>query len=243
MKALDLLTENISTIETRLGYKFNDQKLLALAFVHRSFINENRDIEHHNERLEFLGDSILGMLVAEYLYLHLPNRPEGELSYLKSRLVEASSCVAYIQRLDLETFLLLGKGERMNDGRGRESILADLFEAVMGAIYLDGGLESVKKFLFGNFAAEIDAILKTPLCNWKALLQDYCQKKYQTTPLYRVLNESGPDHSKIFKVSVLLNEEAVGCGIGGSKKEAQQKAAEDALSKMNLSEERGSNGA
>lgn len=242
MKALELLTQNISTIESRLGYRFKDQRLLALAFVHRSFINENREIEQHNERLEFLGDSILGLLVADYLYLFLPNTPEGDLSYLKSRLVEASSCVKYIQRLDLESFLLLGKGERMNDGRGRESILADLFEAIMGAIYLDGGLESARKFLFDNFSAEIDAILKTPLCNWKALLQDYCQKKYQTTPFYRVLSESGPDHSKTFRVSVLLNDEAVGWGDGGSKKEAQQKAAEDALSKMDLSEERGVNG-
>ncbi|CCB85419.1 MULTISPECIES: ribonuclease III [Parachlamydia] len=236
MKALDLLAQNISNIELRLGYKFQDRDLLALAFVHRSFINENREIHEHNERLEFLGDSVLGLLIADYLYRYLPSTPEGELSYLKSRLVEASSCVTYIHKLDLEQFLLLGRGERMNDGRGRESILADLLEAIIGAVYLDGGLESAKAFLFKNFSTEIEAILKTPVRNWKALLQDYCQKKYQTTPSYHVIDEKGPDHSKTFKISVFLNDEEVGKGEGGSKKEAQQKAAEDALSKMDIHE-------
>lgn len=234
MKALELLTKNISTIETKLGYKFKNLELLALAFVHRSCINENREIQNHNERLEFLGDSILGLLIAEYLYVFLPNTQEGELSYLKSRLVEANSCIKYIHKLNVEQYLLLGKGERMNDGRGRESILADLFEAIIGAIYLDGGLESAKVFLFNNFSEEINAILQKPLRNWKALLQDYCQKKYQTTPSYLVLEESGPDHSKTFRISVLLNSKEVGFGEGASKKEAQQKAAEDALSKMNI---------
>lgn len=234
MKALELLTKNISNIESQLGYQFKNRELLALAFVHRSCINENREIENHNERLEFLGDSVLGVLVADYLYRFLPTTQEGELSYLKSRLVEASSCVKYIYKLDLEKYLLLGKGEKMNDGRGRESILADLFEALIGAIYLDGGLESVRVFLFNNFAEEINAILQKPLLNWKALLQDYCQKTYQTTPTYHVVEEVGPDHSKTFRISVLLNTKEVGFGEGSSKKEAQQKAAEDAVKKMNI---------
>jgi ribonuclease-3 len=176
------------------------------------------------------------MLISDYLYCKLPQTPEGELSYLRSRLVEASSCVHYIQSLNLSGYLLLGKGERMNDGRGRESILADLFEALIGAIYLDGGLLAAKDFLFKNFTYHIETILKTPLRNWKALLQDYCQKNYQQTPTYQVLQESGPDHSKIFQISVGIKNQELGIGKGTSKKEAQQAAAADAIAKFNLSE-------
>jgi ribonuclease III len=233
MNAIDELLQNAPLIESHLGYAFHDRHLLVLSFIHRSFVNENREITQHNERLEFLGDSILGLLISDYLYRKLPqSTPEGELSYLRSRLVEASSCVMYVQKLDLGKNILLGKGERMNDGRGRESILADLFEAIIGAIYIDGGLESAKDFLFNNFSEEIEGILKTPMHNWKALLQDYCQKKYQQPPVYQVVNESGPDHSKMFKISVLINGIEVGFGEGSSKKEAQQAAAADALSKL-----------
>lgn len=233
MNAIQNLLQHAPEIESRIGYVFKDKTLLALSFVHRSFVNENRDIPGHNERLEFLGDSILGMLVAEYLYRHLPNTPEGELSCLRSKLVEASSCVSYIQKLGLSNHMLLGKGEKMNDGRGRETILADLFEAIMGAIYLDGGLEATKNFLFGNFSEEIHNIIKTPIRNWKALLQDFCQKKFQKAPLYKVLEETGPDHSKVFRISVLVNDEQLGHGEGSSKKEAQQAAAADALARAN----------
>lgn len=233
MNALTELLKNASEIEAKIGYMFKDKSYLSLAFVHRSFINENRDIiQQHNERLEFLGDSILGLLIAEYLYKYLPSTPEGELSYLRSRLVEANSCVAYIQKLDVEAYLLLGKGERMNDGRGRESILADLFEAIIGAIYLDGGLEAARRFLFKNFSKDIEEILKTPIRNWKAQLQDFAQKKYQQPPVYKVINESGPDHSKIFQVSVFIHDQEVGKGEGASKKEAQQAAAADALQRV-----------
>ncbi len=236
MNQIENLIQNASVIESKLGYSFRDRTLLALAFVHRSFINEHRNIIQHNERLEFLGDAVLGMLISDYLYQYLPSTPEGQLSYLRSRLVEASSCVNYIQTLDIASYVLLGKGERMNDGRGRDTILADLFEAVIGAIYLDGGIEAAKQFLFTNFAQEIQAIIKTPLRNWKALLQDYCQKNFQQTPVYHVLQESGPDHSKIFQVSVLINQQELGRGTGASKKEAQQAAAAAALARFNLPE-------
>lgn len=228
------LIKNYALIESKIGYAFKDRQLLDLAFVHRSFVNENRETVQHNERLEFLGDAILGMIIAEYLYRYLPTTPEGELSYLRSRLVEASSCVLYIQKLNLEEYVLLGKGERMNDGRGRESILADLFEAIIGAIYLDGGLESAKHFLFHNFAEEIAETIKMPLRNWKALLQDYCQKKFQQAPLYRVLDASGPDHNKIFTIAVVINEEIIGQGTGSSKKEAQQSAAVNAMERLGM---------
>lgn len=232
MDQIEVLKKNIPLIESKLGYSFKDRSLLMLAFVHRSFINENRAVTQHNERLEFLGDAVLGMLISHHLYCFLPSTPEGQLSYLRSRLVEASSCVGYMQALGISSYILLGKGERMNDGRGRESILADLFEAIMGAIYLDGGLEASKNFLFGNFAKQIDDILETPLRNWKALLQDYCQKKYQQTPEYRVIHTSGPDHGKIFEICVQIQQLELGRGRGASKKEAQQAAASDALSRF-----------
>ncbi len=232
MNDLKELLSHASEIEAKIGHTFKDKSLLSLAFTHRSYINENNDANEHNERLEYLGDSILGFLIAEYLYKYLPNTPEGELSYLRSRLVEASSCVVYVQKLDIEAYLLLGKGEQMNDGRGRDSILADLFESLIGAIYLDGGMDAVRIFLFKNFSKEIEEILKTPVCNWKAQLQDYCQKKYHHPPVYKVVSESGPDHQKTFSISVLINNEEVGHGEGPSKKEAQQAAAKDAFNKI-----------
>lgn len=229
---MEELLKNTSQIESKIDYVFNDKSLLALAFVHRSYINENKHVTQHNERLEFLGDSILGLMIADYLYSYLPSTQEGDLSYLRSRLVEAASCVAYVTKLDVEKYLLLGKGEKMNDGRGRESILADLFEAIIGAIYLDGGIEAAKNFFFKNFSDQIESILKTPLRNWKALLQDYCQKKYQQPPEYKILSETGPDHSKVFLVSVEIDSQELGIGQGSSKKEAQQAAAFNALEKL-----------
>lgn len=223
------LINNAQEIEAKINYTFKDKSLLALAFVHRSFVNEHRLVtSEHNERLEFLGDSILGLLIADYLYTTLPSNSEGDLSHLRSRLVEGSSCILYIQKLQVEPYLLLGKGEKMNDGRGRGSILSDLFEAIIGAIYLDGGLSAAASFLFGHFQEEIESIVKEPLCNWKAILQDYTQKKYSVAPIYKVLSESGPDHSKTFIITVLINEDEIGQGTGSSKKEAQQEAAKNA---------------
>lgn len=224
---------NIREIERKLGYTFQNKSILFLAFTHRSFVNENRDrVSEHNERLEFLGDSVLGVVISEYLYKYLPETPEGELSYLRSRIVEASSCALYANQLEIEPYILLGKGEMMNEGRGRESILADLFEAIVGAIFLDSGLDEVRKFIFQKFSSSINEILQKPLHNWKAILQDYSQKNFQKTPVYEVIEENGPDHSKSFIISVSLNDQEMGRGSGNSKKEAQQKAAEDALRKM-----------
>lgn len=232
MHPIKTLLQNAAEIEANLSYFFKDRDLLALAFVHRSFVNEHREVQEHNERLEFLGDSVLGLIIAEYLFLELPETPEGQLSYLRSRLVEASTCVSYVQKLDIEKYLLLGKGERLNYGRGRTTILADLFEAVIGAIYLDGGINSAKQFLFNNFSQEIKEILDHPLLNWKALLQDWCQKNFGHPPDYQVIDETGPDHSKQFHVIVTINERHLGEGRGASKKEAQQAAAQDALSRL-----------
>lgn len=230
MNAWEKLLQLTPEIELKLGYTFKDKNLLALALVHRSFINENRGVApEHNERLEFLGDSVLGLLMAEYLFKNRPSTSEGDLSYLRSRLVEASACVLYVQKLNIDQYLLLGKGEKLNNGRGRESILADLFEAIFGAIYIDGGIEEAKRFLSKHFASDVQEILKTPLKNMKAILQDFSQKKYRQAPVYKIVSALGPDHSKTFSVSVWIQDQEVGHGTGPSKKEAEQAAAADAL--------------
>lgn len=237
MDALETLISHASEIETKLGYTFKDKQLLALAFTHRSFVNENKSLTvQHNERLEFLGDSVLGLIVSEALYLKLPDTPEGELSSLRSRIVESSSCMNYMVQLEAESYLLLGKGEQRNDGRGRDSILADLFEAILGAIYLDGGFEAAKEFISGKFSEVIDGILRKPFTNWKAALQDFSQKNYQEPPQYIVVDEQGPDHSKQFTIAVHLAGHEMGRGIGSSKKEAQQQAAEDAVRRLQSQE-------
>lgn len=233
MNTYDHLIKGIPLIEAQIGYIFKEKSLAALAFIHRSFTNENRDvIGNHNERLEFLGDAILGLVVSDFLYSHFPDHPEGELSYLRSRLVEATACTLYLQKIDLERFLMVGKGESMNEGKGRGTILADLFEALMGAIYLDGGMEAARTFFFDHFEKEVLSIIEKPHRNWKAELQDYCQKNFQKPPEYLVLKEEGPDHLKTFFIQVELDGNVLGEGKGSSKKEGEQSAAEDAILKM-----------
>ncbi|MEM7175123.1 MAG: ribonuclease III [Chlamydiota bacterium] len=235
MSSLEQLDKNVSLIEQKVRYTFNDKTLLQLAFVHRSFANENKAIiQEHNERLEFLGDAILGMIVSDFLYEELPTYPEGELSYLRSRLVEASSCARYVQKIEISSFLLLGRGEAMNKGKGRNSILADLFEAVIGALHLDGGIKVAQAFFFDHFQSDVLEIIKQPHRNWKAELQDFCQKTYHQPPTYRVLKEEGPDHLKMFYILVMVKGQELGKGDGSSKKEAEQMAAEDAIKKLGL---------
>ena len=224
------LLEEIPLIEERIGYVFKDKKNLAQAFIHRSFFNENRNVAaQHNERLEFLGDSVLGLLISEYLYAYFPEEPEGQLSHLRANLVEAAMCAQLIKKINVIEFILLGKGEKMNAGRSKESIQADLFEAVLAAIYLDGGMDTARTFYWSHFTEEITACLKDPFHNWKAELQDYFQKTYQKLPLYKVLSEVGPDHSKKFELGVFLEERLLGKGEGLSKKVAEQLAAKEAL--------------
>lgn len=221
-------------IEDLLNYQFKNKQLIATAFVHRSYVNENKTVQQHNERLEFLGDSILGLVVSDFLYRVLPDTPEGELSSLRSRLVDAASCNKYLLDLGVESFLLLGKGERYNAGRGRETILADLFEAIVGAIYLDGGFEAAQKFILGKFSKKMDTLIQEPTNNWKALLQDHCQRAFQEHPHYTVVSEEGPDHGKTFVIAVQVQGKEIGRGTGSSKKTAQQAAAHDAVNRLNI---------
>ncbi|MFZ0565979.1 MAG: ribonuclease III [Chlamydiales bacterium] len=220
-------------VEEKIGVLFRDKALLMLAFVHRSFWNENQHlVSGHNERLEFLGDSVLGLIVAEYLYLKHPTLDEGSLSSLRSQMVDASACSIYVQQLELEEYLLLGKGEQMKRDKGRESILADLFEALIGSLYLDQGLSAAKVFFFSHFTGNIRQMILKPARNWKAELQDYSQKTYQQTPIYEVIEESGPPHRKTFWVAVWINERKLGEGKGFSKKEAQTNAAKQAMEEL-----------
>lgn len=230
MNSLDQLVSHIPDIEKNLDYHFQNHSLLIQAFVHRSFFYENRSlVGEHNERLEFLGDSILGLIISEYLYLKMPGQTEGDLSHYRSHMVEASNCNFFLQKLGISSYILLGKGERINEGKARENISADLFEAILGAIYLDSNFEIVKAFFLKHFTEMMDKIAETPLRNWKAELQDICQKKHQKPPYYRVIKETGPEHSKIFQVAVFLGDRELGKGTGSSKKEAEQAAAENAM--------------
>jgi ribonuclease-3 len=232
MEIMKNLKFQYSEIEQHLGYKFKDRELLFLAFIHRSFANEYKnEVFAHNERLEFLGDSVLGLIISDYLYKKLPDMPEGTLSSFRSSIVDEGSCSKYMQSLDCSSYILLGKGERANKGMQKDSILADVFEAIIAAIYLDGGYESAKKFIFNNFKKRIESLLKKPKRNFKAELQDYSQKKFQKPPEYKVLEESGPDHEKIFLVSVYLDDNKIAQGKGSSKKDAEQDAAKNALNK------------
>ncbi len=230
------LLEKIDLIEQKISYVFKNKDLLILAFVHRSFYNEHRQkVLEHNERLEFLGDSVLNILISDYLYSQFPLLSEGHLSHIRAYLIEATMCAHLLQKLSLSEFILLGKGEQMNEGRNKESIQADFFEALLASIFLDGGLDSVKKFFWFYFTQEIEARVKEPVRNWKAELQDYSQKKYQKTPVYQVLNAHGPDHHKEFEIIVYLEDVKVGRGIGSSKKEAEQEAAKEALQSLETS--------
>lgn len=235
--ALEALREQLSAIEEKLGVSFENKDLLALAFVHRSFVNEHRDlIDQHNERLEFLGDSVLGLAIAEYLYRRLPSYPEGMLSQLRSKLVDAACCAKWLQKLQLSDYILLGKGERIAEGHMKVSILADVFEAMIGALYLDGGIGQVRSFLTVHFESDIEETIGSPPRNYKAELQDYSQKKFQKPPFYRVVQETGPDHAKVFHVAVSLNDRDLGMGIGSSKKEAEQRAAFEAIGRLEIEE-------
>ena len=206
-----------------------------LAFVHRSFANENPKVEGlHNERLEFLGDAVLGLMISDFLYRTFPEHPEGELSFLRSRLVDANSCMRFLQKLDIDQYILMSRGELRNQGKGRASIHADLFEALLGSIYIDGGMERAKDFFFGFYKEILHEMIEEPFENWKAILQNYSQKRYQKPPIYQVVKEEGPDHGKTFFVSVLIVNKEVGKGSGLSKKEAEQSAAQNAIETLKI---------
>lgn len=208
-------------------------QLLELAFTHRSYINENAGIKEHNERLEFLGDAVLELATSEFLYQKFPSIPEGELTAYRASLVKTTSLASIATKLKFGEKIRLSKGEEMSGGRQNPSLLADTFEAVIGAIYLDKGYPEVVSFLTTHLFPDIDFIIENKLFkDFKSSLQEQVQAKGSSSPEYEVLEETGPDHSKIFTVGVRVNGVIIASGQGHSKQEAQQVAAKYALEKL-----------
>lgn len=213
--------------------KFNNQDLFKQAFVHRSFLNEAKENLESNERLEFLGDSILSFIVSEHLYKSYPEFDEGILTNLRSLVVNTKSLAKTARNLGFGEHLLLSKGEEESKGRENESILANTFEAVIGALYLDQGIDAVKVFLFEVLIPDVaEYVEKRVFKDPKSLLQEHVQSKKQNSPVYKVLHEEGPAHAKQFTIGVYVENELVGEGQGKSKQEAEEHAAEQALEKI-----------
>ncbi|MDE1874897.1 MAG: ribonuclease III [Patescibacteria group bacterium] len=224
-------TQSFSRFEDKAKVVFKDKALLRQAFTHRSYINENKNVKlEHNERLEFLGDAVLELVVTDFLYREYPKRPEGELTTFRSALVNAITLSEVASNLNMNDFLLLSRGEAKDNGRARQYILANTFEAVVGAMYIDQGYETAKKFIERNilvFAEQM--IARGNLVDAKSLFQEKAQEKAGLTPSYKLVRESGPDHDKSFTVGVLIGRDQVATGEGKSKQEAEQNAALRAL--------------
>lgn len=232
-----LASSSQRTLENRLGYCFKDEKLLVKALKHRSYVfaEGGRDRIESNERLEFLGDAVLEMLVTEFLFRRFKNKGEGKLTQMKSQLVRRTVLTRQAERLGLEAFVLLSAHERAANRERRPSILGDALEALIGAIYLDGGLEAARAFVQRAVLADFQQIIRQEdNINFKNKLIEYAQSMGSGTPRYLVHSEEGPDHDKIFSIQVSITGQRVGRGRGRSKKEAQQMAAKDALKRLDL---------
>lgn len=213
--------------------KFNNQKLFDLAFTHRSYLNESAGAEESNERLEFLGDSILSFIVSTYIYDEFKEKKEGDLTSLRSVLTNTETLYEIAKKLNLGKNLKLSKGEEETGGRESKTILANTYEAVVGAIYLDQGIEAAKKFIHDSIIADINSIIESQgLKDSKSALQEYMQENRKVSPRYEVLEESGPDHNKIYTVGVFFENELLSKGEGKSKQEAEKKAAQNAIEKL-----------
>lgn len=213
---------------------FKDEGLLDLALTHKSWVNEHPNTKGTNERLEFLGDAILEYIVSKELYDRFPEKEEGYLTALRANLVNTVNLSGISQRLGVGDALKLSKGEEETGGRTNPSLLADTFEAILGALYIDQGLDKAKKFISKNVLVDIDDKIKMPLKDAKSRLQEYVQAKGKPAPRYVVAKESGPDHSKEFVVDVIINSKSVSSGKGKSKGEAEQDAAKRALTTLSL---------
>ncbi len=222
----------MNSLEKRLNYKFKNIDLLKNALVHSSYANEVRGSVHSNERLEFLGDSVLSIIVSEHLYNKFPNMPEGELTRMRASLVCEKSLCEFSRELGIGKYLNLGKGEDKNGGRERDSILADAFEAVLAAVYLDGGMDAAKAHIMNTVLRDIKHCEDDTFKDYKTTLQEVIQRNPEESVSYILVNESGPDHNKSFTVEVHLNSNVIGKGTGKSKKQAEQMAAKQALELM-----------
>lgn len=218
-------------LEDLIDYKFNDRSLMIEALTHSSYANEHHDNYACNERMEFLGDAVLSIVTAEYLYNKFPNLPEGKLSKLRSSLVCTQSLSNFARQIELGSFLRLGKGETASGGANRPSILENAFEALIAAIYLDGGMEPAKKHILRFLSVAVENH-NTAFKDYKTTLQEVVQQNPDEILNYVLVGESGPDHDKRFEAEVHLNSNVIGRGIGKSKKQAEQEAAREALKLM-----------
>lgn len=223
--------KDFAPLEEKIGIQFANKKILQEAFTHRSYLNENPEwVGNHNERLEFLGDAVIEIIVTEHLFLNFPDKAEGELTSFRAALVNANMLSEIAQELGLNDYLLLSRGEARDLGRARQYILANTFEALVGAIYLDRGYETAKEFIRKNVLTKVeDVISKKLFSDPKSLFQERAQETVGITPTYEVIKEWGPDHNKHFIVGVYLGKELVAEGEGPSKQEAQLHAAESGL--------------
>jgi len=212
--------------EKQSGVRFKNEALLNLAFSHRSYSNENSDHRENNERLEFLGDSVLGLVVSSYLFHVLADRAEGDLAKIKSFVVSEDILSVVAKNLGIDQLLLVGKGEENSGGRTKKALLADALEAVFGAFYLDAGFAESQKFILGLLVPEINNVLEDKhKKDYKTLLQEFVQKSHKNYPKYLLVNKTGPDHDKTFFMEVQVNGKTLGSGTGKNKKEAEQEAA------------------
>ena len=227
----DVKNMEFSNFEKKIEYTFKDKRLLETAFTHRSYLNENRSPgAEHNERLEFLGDAVLELVITEFLFAKYPDKPEGDLTAYRAALVNTQSISDAAGKLGMNEYLLLSKGESRDTGRARQIILANAFEALIGAIYLDSGYEAAKDFIGAQLFHKTDEVVEKRL--WqdaKSKLQEVAQEKLGVTPTYEVVSQSGPDHDKKFVVAAHVGSERVANGEGKSKQEAEQDAAQKAL--------------
>lgn len=223
----------MNELETKIGYHFKNPSLLFRALTHSSYANESHSGLDSNERLEFLGDSVLGIITADYLYSNYTHLPEGELTKLRAALVCETSLFQFASEIRLGQYLKLGRGEVHTGGRERPSILADAFEALIASIYLDGGMEEAKRFVLSFITRAIGGH-QNAFKDYKTTLQEIIQKNPEERLEYVLTGESGPDHDKRFEVEIHLNSNVMGRGVGKSKKQAEQEAAREALELMGL---------
>lgn len=222
---------DIGQLETEIGYAFKDKDLILKALTHSSYANEKKmEKYNHNERLEFLGDAVLEVCTSDFLFKEYLDKPEGDLTRLRASIVCEPTLAECARAIHLPDFLILGKGEKTTGGRYRDSIVSDAFEAVIGAIYLDGGIEEAKKFIIRFVLNDIEN--KHLFYDSKTILQETVQKLYKKKVEYKLISEEGPDHDKKFNVQVLLEDTILGEGIGRTKRKAEQQAAYQAILKI-----------